>query len=156
MSFQEGWNPNEPPPYDEDFNYWRRRMECFLGSVDIDYMLILKKPSQNSELNKNVSKIICNILPNNIICRLEKYKNAYELWTQLIKLHETPMELEDQVKVKSRLESDPTEKPAELGVALKVSNIYQNTLASSSLKYVHVNLDMSESICENSIHDNTC
>ncbi|KAG6525498.1 hypothetical protein ZIOFF_015454 [Zingiber officinale] len=91
MTFQEGRNPCEPPQYDhEDFNYWKQLMECFLGSVDIDYMLILREPSQNSELNK-----------------------------KLIKLHETPMELEDQVKVKYGLESNPTEKPTELGVALK-------------------------------------
>nr|WLQ69537.1 MYB protein [Zingiber officinale] len=83
--------------------------------------------------------------------RLGKYKNAYELWTQLIKIHEEPLELEDQIEIESKLESDPTEKPIELGVALKINVTRGNVRAmtefdvlgsrSFSLAGVHVDED---------------
>lgn len=52
---------------------------------DFDNWVTLKQPFiQKSEASLKVINLLFNILPNKVLYRLGKYKNAYELWIRLI------------------------------------------------------------------------
>lgn len=51
-----------------------------------------------SDTNNQVINLLINILPNDIICRIGKCKNTYNLWTRLTELHENQSVLEDKLR----------------------------------------------------------
>lgn len=60
--------------------------------------MALKKPSAQLEANTKVINLLIDVLPNKILCRLEEYKIAHDLWTQLIELHKDSSRLEDRLR----------------------------------------------------------
>lgn len=51
------------------------------------------------EIDTKVIKLWLDVLPNKVLCKLDKFKNAYDLWIWLIELHENPSRHEDKLRV---------------------------------------------------------
>lgn len=82
------------------FESWK--LERTLSSwVTLMDGVALKEPSSEKETNENVIKLILEFLPNKILCILGKFKNAHDLLTRLIKLHDDPSRLEEKLREES-------------------------------------------------------
>lgn len=57
-----------------------------------------KSQIEKSKTNTKVLSLLLNIVPNNVLYRIGKYKNAHDLWTQLTKLQKNPSRQEDKLK----------------------------------------------------------
>lgn len=76
-----------------DFDSWFTLKEGFEAPIQEDKWI--EHQITKSEVNLKVTKLILDILSNNILYRLEKYKNANDLW---MRLYEDPLRLEDKLR----------------------------------------------------------
>ena len=96
-----GWDIRIPPPYDkEDFNYWRKRLETWF-QMDWNQWVVLSDPfeaptdkkgkrlrprhwteeqREQSEADKEVTRILHNLLPSNILLSVGETTNASDIW----------------------------------------------------------------------------
>ena len=61
----------------------------------------------------NVTNILVNLIPNGILYKIGKCKDANELWCKLVKLHEDPTSMQNEDGSKERDSLDKEEEDSE-------------------------------------------
>lgn len=63
------------------------------------------------EVDTEVINLLLNVVPNDIMHRIGRFKNAYDLHTRLIKLHENLLRLDDKLRedqIEDQVEQEST------------------------------------------------